>query len=434
MSTVGERERKRAIWAWTMYDWADSSFATTIMATVLPIFYFDVAAKGVPGASFYWGYTQSIAMAVVAFLAPILGAIADHTCAKKRFLRFFVILGVIGTALLAFVGEGGYLWCSLVYILGMIGFSGGNIFYDAFLPEIAKPEEIDYISSKGYALGYLGGGLLLAVNLAMIMKPRWFFLPDGLAATRLAFLSVAVWWFVFSLPLFRYVHESQTTITKERCNYVKVAFSRIGTTFREIRKYKELTKFLVAFWLYNDGIGTIMKMATIYGKEVGIGNVHLIGALLLTQFVGIPFSLLFGKLPRKLGTKNSLYVGIGIYTLITIVGYFMDSALEFWVLAFLVGIVQGGTQALSRSLYGSMLPKDKNAEFFGFMGISSKFATIFGPFIFAFTGQLLGSSRFGIISLVIFFILGGLMLATVNVSEGRKLANGTAGSRTTVAG
>ena len=417
---------KKAVFGWTMYDWANSAFATTIMAAVLPIYFMDVAGKNLAGttATAYWGYTQSIGMLLVAFLAPILGAVADYSRAKRKFLSVFIFIGSISTILLFFTGEGQYLWVSALYILGMIGFSGGNIFYDAFLPEIVPYKEMDYVSAKGYSYGYIGGGLLLLLNIAMIMKPTLFGIPDTLTATRLSFLSVGIWWILFSTPFFLYVKEDRSTARKERSTgaYVSVGLKRVATTFKEIKKYQELLKFLIAFWLYNDGISTIIKMATIYGKEIGIGTNDLIIALLITQFVGFPLTIVFGKLAGKIGSKNSLYLSLWTYVVIVIIGYFMQSAVHFYLLAAAVGLVQGGSQAISRSIFGSMVPKTKSAEFFGFFGISSKFSAIFGPFIFGAVGQLTGSSRYGIVSLVIFFLVGIWLLAKVDIEKGQREA------------
>jgi len=406
--------------SWALYDWADSAFACTIMAAVLPIFYHDVASAGHPQASSFWAYTQSLTMLVVAVLAPILGAIADQSSARLRFMRFFVYLGITGTALLFFVGKGDYILCSGLYMMGAIGFYCANVFYDSLLSRVAGPGEMDYLSAKGYALGYLGGGLLLAVNMAMILFPKVFFIPDSLLATRVTFVTVALWWFVFSLPVFKYVREEgHSRISFEA---VKMGFERLRKTFGEISKYRELSKFLLAFWLYNDGISTIILMATIYGRDVGIGMTHLIGALLLTQFVAFPFSFLFGRMTLAIGPKRAIFTGITIYTIIIALAYFMNSAIHFWILAAMVGTVQGGTQAISRSLYASMVPASKSSEFFGFMGITSKFAAIFGPFIFGLASQATGSSRFGIVSLLIFFLAGGLILASVDVHRGRQVA------------
>ena len=420
-----DRAYARVINAWCMYDWANSAFATTIMAAVLPTFYSAVAGAHLPGntATVYWGYTSSISLLINAVMSPILGALADYLGAKKRFLTLFAAFGIFFTSLLVVVSTGQWLLASVLYTLGYIGFGGANVFYDSLLPHIARPEDIDYVSSKGYALGYLGGGILLAINIAMILFWDKIGLPSQEMASRLSFLSVGFWWAVFTIPILRKVPEPRVPETREpRANPLRVAFQRLGNTFRDIRQYRELTKFIVAFWLYNDGIGTIIKMATIYGAEIGIGQTDLIGALLLTQFVGIPFSLLFGRMAKSLSTKRSIRLALGVYTLISIGGYFMTSALHFWLLAAAVGLVQGGSQALSRSLFGAMVPKAKSAEFFGFYDVSGKFAGIVGPAVFAVVGQLTGSSRLSIVSLIVFFVVGGLLLTKVDEEEGIRVA------------
>jgi UMF1 family MFS transporter len=414
-------ENKKEVYSWVLYDWANSAFATTILAAVLPIFYRTVAAKGLANnlATSYWGYTQAVGMLIIALLSPILGAISDFSNSKKQFLRFFAYLGIIGTGLLFFIGEGDYLLASLYFILASIGFSGANVFYDSFLPQIVAPKRMDYVSSLGYAAGYLGGGLLLVINLMMIQKAASFGIASTLMATRLSFVTVALWWFIFSIPIFRNISDFPTKKNFRFKKYIKVGFARVARTFRNIKKYRELFKFLIAFWVYNDGVGTIIRMATIYGSEIGIGQSDLIGALVLTQFIGIPFALLFGKLGERIGAKRGIIIGLSVYLLITIVGYFMTTAIHFWILAGMVGLVQGGVQALSRSLYGVMVPQNKSAEFYGFFGVSSKFAAITGPFIFALVGQLTGSSRWGIISLASFFIIGMIILSKVDIEKGR---------------
>ena len=415
---------KKEIYSWTMYDWANSAFATTVMAAVLPVFYYDVAAKNIDKtlATSYWGYSQSFAVLLIAIFAPILGTIADYSNSKKVFLRFFAYMGMIASILLAFVGEGDYLLASFLMIVGTIGFSGGNVFYDAFLPEIAPKEEIDRISARGYAFGYIGGGLLLLLNLVMIMKPSLFFLPNSLLATQLSFASVGIWWFLFSIPMFRNVTEKKHNNEKLRGSYVTSGFKRLRKTFRELNQYKQLLLFLLSFWLFNDGISTIIKMATIYGRDIGIGTTDLITALLITQFVGIPFAFLFGWLAKKIKAKRALYIALWTYVVIVILGYFMESALHFYILAITVGFVQGGAQALSRSIFGSMVPENRYAEFYGFYGISAKFSAILGPFVFALVGQLTGSSRMGIISLIFFFIVGIFILSRVDIEKGQQEA------------
>lgn len=411
--------------AWCMYDWANSAFATTVMAAVLPTFYSGVAGANLRPvqASSYWGYTNTVAMLLVAFSAPILGAIADHSGTKRRFLAGFAGVGIFATSLLVLVSTGDWLLASALYILGRAGFSGANIFYDSLLPHIAHPDEIDQISTKGYALGYLGGGLLLVVNLAWILKPSWFGLPNAEIASRLSFVSVGIWWAIFSIPLFRRVPEPPSVREAgESTNPMRAAFQRLGRTFREIRRYRQLLRFLVAYWLYNDGIGTIMVMAVIFGAEIGIETEGLIGAILAVQFLGIPFSFAFGWLARRLGTKRSILLALGVYAVISVGGYFMQTGLHFWILAFLVATVQGGSQALSRSLFGRMAPKAKTGEFFGFYDVSSKFAGIVGPALFGIVGQLTGSSRLSIVALVVFFLVGGGLLLWVNEQEGIRLA------------
>src|SRR5699024_5443035 len=311
-------------------------------------------------------YSQSIAVLIVAILAPILGAISDYSSAKKKFLRFFVFMGILASILLAFVGEGDYILASVLLIIGTIGYSGGNVFYDAFLPEITKKESIDKVSASGFAWGYIGGGILLAINILMIMKYEWFGLKDATMASQLSFASVGVWWLIFAIPLFKNVHEEKKAIPKRDCSYIKIGFGRVRSTFKEIKQYKQLLIFLLAFWMYNDGISTIIKMATIYGKDIGIDTNSLITALLITQFVGIPFTFFFGLLAQKISVKRVLTLSLYVYLAIVVFGYFMSSALHFYLLAICVGMVQGGAQSLSRSFYGRMVPANKQAEFFGF--------------------------------------------------------------------
>lgn len=403
-----------------LYDFGNSAFATTIMAAVLPVYYSSVAASGLDEglATSYWGYSQSVSVLIVAILAPILGAISDFSAAKKKFLQFFAFMGIIASILLAFVGEGDYILASVLFIVGSIGFSAANIFYDGFLPEVAEKDDMDRVSSGGFAYGYIGGGVLLTINILMILNPGWFGLPNTVVATQLSFASVGVWWFIFSIPLIKNIKEEKKIKVERDKSYLAIGFSRVGNTFREIKQYKQALIFLLAFWLYNDGISTIMRMATIYGAEIGIAGNDLIIALLITQFVGIPFTFFFGWLASKITAKRALYITLFTYMIITVVGYFMISALHFYILAIAVGMVQGGAQSLSRSIFGRMVPAHKHAEFFGFYGISSKFAAIVGPFMFAFIGQITGNSRYGIISLIVFFIVGIIILRFVDIEKG----------------
>ena len=415
-----EIRHRKTINAWCMYDWANSAFATTIMAAILPVYYSKVAGADLVGnrATVYWGYTTAVALLLIAVSAPLLGAIADHTGTKKRFLTIFAGAGALFSCLLALVGRGDWALASGLFIVANVGFAGANIFYDGLLPHVARPEEMDRISARGYALGYLGGGLLLAINFAWIMKPSLFGLPSSEVALRASFVSVGIWWMAFSIPLLRRAPEPAALgQPAEGRTVVRSGFRRLLGTLREVRRYRELAKFLAAFWLYNDGIGTIIKMATIYGAEIGIGQNHLIGALLVVQFVGIPFTLLFGRLGGRIGAKRGILLALIVYTLIALSAYRMSAAWHFWGLAVAVALVQGGSQALSRSLFAAMVPKRRSAEFFGFYSTSSKFAGIFGPLAFGLVGQITGSSRLGIVSLVFFFVVGGWLLTRVDVEE-----------------
>lgn len=501
-----EKEYNRRIWAWTMYDWANSAFATTILAAILPVYFSQVAASTLPSpalATSYWSMGLSISLLIVALIAPILGTISDISRGKKKFLGFFAGIGIIATGLLVLVSTGDWILASILAIIGRIGFNGANTFYDALLPHVARPEDQDVVSTRGYAMGYLGGGLLLAINIVMLQV-----LP-GTWGARLSFLSVAIWWAVFSIPLFRRVPEppAATETLKEGESIVSASFKRIRETLGDIQRYRELFKFLIAFLVYNDGIGTIIGVAAIYGAELGFGATELVLALLLVQFVGIPYSLIFGRLPSpaekrrpfflafvllnlislplagilgsrllpanltgaidptslgsdpvrqsnlgliigmiitlelallllsylfgprvlsnlagKFDTRRSIMLALVIYGVVAIWGFFLNSVIEFWFLAWMVAVVQGGSQALSRSLYASMSPAAKSGEFFGLFGIMEKFSAIIGPVLFASAGLIFGSSRPAILSLILIFLIGGLLLTRVNVEEGRQIA------------
>jgi len=644
---LDSKEYQRRIRAWTMYDWANSAFATTIMAAVLPVYYSQVAGATLPSAAIataYWSTGLSISIFIVALLSPILGTISDVMRGKKKFLSFFVAVGVIGTGLLVLVDTGDWLLASLLFIFGRIGFAGANVFYDALLPHIATEEDLDVVSTRGYALGYLGGGLLLAVNIVMIQ------LMPGTWGARLSFLSVGIWWAVFSIPIFRNVPEPPAATEKLAPgeNVVAVSFRRIWQTIKDISQYKELFKYLIAFLIYIDGVGTIIGVAVIYGAELGFGSIELIAALLMVQFVGIPYSLIFGRLPSKnearrpfylafvlfniialplagilgsfllpvevagtkpvpfmdtatavgegiysiadpalrytgdwqlknlsaaelgtetdvlynfavdssasvtfkfngqklelmhstgpdhgiwavqmdgapllddngesvtidaynvtpryevvteilapepgehtltlisagetdpqssgtviglaqvnvlpplrqsnllliiglifavqaiglllslalgkplfsklaltIDTRRGILIALLIYTIVAIWGYFIDSVIEFWFLAWMVAVVQGGSQALSRSLFSAMVPAAKSGEFFGLFGIMEKFSAILGPLVFAWAAASFGSSRPAVLSLIVFFVVGGFLLTRVDIAEGKRVA------------
>ncbi len=644
---VSDREYRKRIRAWTMYDWANSAFVTTVAAAVLPVYYSQVAASTLPSpavATAYWSTGVSISLIIVAVIAPVLGTVSDVMRGKKKFLSIFAGLGIVTTGLLVLVKSGNWLLASLLFIFGRIGFAGANVFYDALLPHVARVEDQDKVSSRGYAMGYLGGGLLLAVNVVMIQ------LLPGTWGPRLSFLTVALWWALFSIPLLKNIPEPHTLTARleKGQNVLSVSFKRIGETFRDIRQYKELFKLLLAALIYLDGIGTIIGVAAIYGAELGFGTMELILALLLVQFVGIPFSLIFGRLPGKdtrhrhvvmafivfnivllpvfgiggkrmlpesvsgaplpaytssdravgegaysvaheafsysgswrqqivaaetirskedriyrmtheqgarldfpfngqkltitygvgpdygiwevdidgrplededgqpvkvdaynarlryestitirapaagehrlslvnqgeknerssgnmlsvaevkvlpplrqsnlgliigmifaleviclllalllgkalfsrladrMDTKRSLLLALFVYSVIAVWGFFLDSVVEFWCLAWLVACVQGGSQALTRSLFSTLVPAPQSGEFFGLFGIMEKAATFIGPLLFAAAGVIFGSSRPAVLSLIVFFIVGMILLLRVDVETGRQIA------------
>ncbi len=403
--------------AWCLYDWANSAFATTVMAALFPPFFRSLAqAAGFSGtgATSLYGYITAGALLLVAVTAPVLGAAADARARRKTYLGFFAGLGVLATAALVFLGQDDWPMAAVLFVAANIGFSGSIIFYESLLPGLARGREMDRLSTRAYGWGYAGGGLLLVVNLLLVTRPGAFGLAGTTQAVKLSFLTVAVWWGVFSLPLFRYVPEPAAG------SGATGGFRRLAATFREIRRYRQLTLFLAAYWIYNDGIGTIVKMAAAYGSEIGIGMTDLMGALVLTQAIGIPFAFLFGRLAMRIGAKGAILSSLLVYGLISVGGFFLHNAAHFYILAGLVGTVQGGAQALSRSVFAGMVPRHRSAEFFGFYSTSGKLAGVFGPLVFGLVGQLTGTSRLGIVALVVFFLAGGLLLRRVDVDAGRR--------------
>ncbi len=404
------RKLEKKVLSWCAYDVGNSAFATTIMAAIYPVYFREVASQGLaPNLSTaYWAYTASAALFLSAFLSPLLGALADVQGSKKRLLALFTGLGIFSTGSMALIGPGDWLLALLLMAGGTVGFTISIIFYDALLPSLVPPERVDMVSSQGYALGYLGGGVLLAINFVFIAL-----LPGTLGA-RLSFLSVAFWWAGFTVPVLLNVAEPPV---EDKRKYTAEALrggaARLRSTFRDIRSFRNLFLFLVAFWFYNDGIGTIIRMAAIYGSQLGISMNHLVGALLLTQFVGIPFSLAFGTLASRIGSKKTILTGLYFYLCLIIAGIFISKPWHFWGLAIAVGMVQGGTQAISRSFFASMIPPGRTAEFFGFYDISSKFSGILGPAIFGIVTQVTGSSSLAIAILSYTFILGILILRKV---------------------
>jgi len=417
--------------AWALYDVANSAAVTSVITAIFPIYFARVAAARLAPAVATQRYAlaTTLGLVCVAVLAPVLGALADVRPMKKPLLGAFAALGASATAALFFVGQGDWLLAAALLVVLNVGLNGSFVFYDALLPHVARGEELDRVSSAGYALGYLGGGVLLAAQLAWITNPALLGIPAEGAATaaqatlptRIAFLSVAIWWVVFTLPLLLRIREPRVEASPPRQPAVD-AFRRLRRTFGALRRHRQATLLLVAFLVYNDGIGTIIRMAAIYGTEIGVSRGALIGAILLVQFVGVPCAFLFGGLAGRIGAKRAILAGLVVYAGIAVLGYAMKTAAHFFALAILVGIVQGGTQALSRSLFASLIPRSLSGEFFGFFAVFEKVAGILGPATFAAAITLTGSSRIAILSVVVFFVLGGALLAAVDVEAGQREA------------
>jgi UMF1 family MFS transporter len=410
--------------AWAMYDFANSAFQSTIITAVFPLFFGSYAAAGLPRgeATAIFAWATTLAVTITAIMGPVLGAVADYRAIKKRLLAAFMLVGVTATLLMATIAEGSWQYAALLFVVANIAIASSYIFYDSLLPHIASPDEIDRVSTTAYAVGFLGGGILLALNLAWILSPTTFGLADTVSATKLAFVSVGIWWLVFTIPLLRWVPEPRAVLEEDETgseHAFTVAFARLRETFQELRGYRQAFLMLVAFLLYNDGIQTIIRMAAIYGEEIGIDQNAQIAAFVMVQFVGIPFSVLFGALAGRIGPKQAIFCALTVYTGISTLGYFMTTELHFFVLAFLVGTVQGGSQALSRSMFARMIPKHKSSEFFGFFSVFEKFAGIAGPAMFAASVTLFGSSRMAVLSVILFFVLGALVLTRVDLAKGQ---------------
>jgi UMF1 family MFS transporter len=414
----------RKVISWALYDWANSAFATTVMAGFFPIFFKEYWNVGVEAttSTFRLGLANSIASLIIVAMAPLLGAIGDQGGVKKKFLLFFAAMGVVMTGSLFFVARGAWHIAVLIYIVGIIGFSGGNLFYDSLLISVAPSGKEDMVSALGFGLGYLGGGLLFACNVLMTLKPAWFGLTDAATAVRISFLSVALWWAIFSLPIMIWVKEPPAHRKTRGWKMVGSGLLQLKTTFTEIRKLRVVFLFLIAYWLYIDGVDTIVRMAVDYGMSLGFPADSLIVALLIVQFVGFPAAILFGKLGEKLGTKTSILLGLGVYIGVTVWGRFMDSPGEFYVLAVAIGLVQGGVQSLSRAFYSRIIPANRTAEFFGFYNMLGKFAAVIGPVLMGLVGVLTGNPRHSILAIAVLFLGGGIILYFVDEKEGARIA------------
>jgi UMF1 family MFS transporter len=432
---------KKAIWGWALYDWANSAFATTVMAGFFPIFFKQYWSHGgdVNMTTAKLGFGNSVASLLVALMAPVLGAMADKGSARKRFMVGFAYLGVLMTAALFVIQKGEWAWAIFFYAMGIIGFSGANIFYDALLPVVADEDSIDYVSGFGFSMGYLGGGILFLLNVWMTLMPETFGLANAEMAVRWAFISVALWWGAFTVFAICWVPEERGTgssLVDE--NFMMEGFRQFTRIFKKVRHLKTIFLFLLAYWFYIDGVDTIIRMAVDYGMSLGFDSNDLIVALLITQFVGFPAALGFGKLGQRWGVRRSIYLAIGAYVFITLWGTAMTNKKEFYILAILIGLVQGGIQALSRSYYSRLIPKDQAGEYYGFYNMLGKFAAIFGPALVGVTGLIAKrvlmppsptaeqmvqvsklAARWGIGSILVLFIIGGVLLHFVDEDKGR---------------
>lgn len=414
----------RKIFSWALYDWANSAFATAVLAGFFPVFFKEFWSGEVAAteSTLHLGLANSLASAIIVLIAPILGAIADVGGLRKRLLLLFALLGICMTSGLYFVAEGQAILALLFFILATVGFSGSIVFYDALIVSVTEEQNYDVVSAYGYALGYLGGGLLFAITVVMTLWPEMFGLANVTMAVQVSFLCVAVWWLLFSIPLLLFVTEQKGQVQASSVGVIKGGFQQLLATFHKVRRLRYVFLFLLAYWLYIDGVDTIVRMAVDYGMALGFSANNLITALLITQFIGFPAAIIFGYVGKHVGAKTAILFGIGVYFAVTLYAYRMNSIAEFYVLAIVIGLVQGGVQALSRSLYARLIPPDKSAEFFGFYNMLGKFAAILGPLIVGIVGMLSESSRLAILSISVLFVLGGILLYFVNVEAGQKMA------------
>ena len=405
--------RRRPVRAWAFYDWANSAFATTVMAGFFPVFFKQHWNAGVVAteSTFRLGVTSGLASLIIAVMAPMLGAIADRSSSRVRLLLMCTVLGAAATGGLALVGQGHWVGAAALYVVASLGFWGGIVFNDSLLLHVAEPAEYDLVSGFGYAMGYLGGGLLFALNVFMTLQPATFGLADAAEAVRVSFIMTAGWWLVFALPCVLFVKEKRSAkpVVGPR-EAIRLGLAELRVTLGEIRKYRPVLWFLAAYWLYIDGVNTVIKMAVDYGLSLGFEASDLVAALLLTQFVAFPAALAFGWLGSRIGPRKGIFIALAVYGAATCFAYFIDSARDFYALAVTIGLVQGGIQSLSRSYYGRLVPEGKSSEFFGFYNMMGKFAAVLGPLLTGFVAYATGDSRLAILSILLLFIGGAALL------------------------
>jgi UMF1 family MFS transporter len=410
----------RPVVGWALYDWANSAFATTVMAGFFPVFFKQFWSAGTEAAvsTFRLGLVSGLGSLVIALAAPLLGAMADRGGARIRLLAFFTVIGAAATAALYCVGQGDWVAAAVIYSLAGVGFWGGVIFNDALLVDVAEPRAYDLVSAFGYSLGYAGGGLLLLLNAAMVTSPAAFGLDDAAESVRIAFPMVAGWWLLFTVPCLLWVREEKPARPLAARDALRAGWREFRTTLHEVRRYRPLVWFLLAYWLYIDGVNTIIKMAVDYGLSLGFPQQSLIAALLIVQFVGFPAALAFGWLGSRIGARNGIFLAIAIYAIATVAAYGMSEVRHFYLLAAVIGLVQGGIQSLSRSYYATLVPEGKQGEFFGFYNMMGKFAAVLGPTMVGVTALLSGDTRVGMLSILVLFVGGSMLLARVKPATG----------------
>lgn len=410
--SVKEGGESRQIVSWAMYDWANSAYATVVIAGFFPIFFKQYWGADLSAAesTYQLGIANAVSSLVIMVFAPLLGAIADRGSVRKKFLLFFALMGVVMSGGLFFIEQGSWALAAIIYILASIGFMGGNLFYDSLIVQVAPEEKFDLVSALGYGLGYLGGGVLFAMMVAMTLWPSAFGLDDASEAVRISFICVALWWGLFSIPLLLFVKEPKSARHESSWQIVCGGWRQLRETLHEIRQLKVVMLFLLAYWLYIDGVDTIVRMAVDYGLSIGFASNSLIIALLITQFVGFPAAIVFGKLGQRYGAKIGIFIAIAVYIGITVWASMIEKEIEFYGLAIMIGLVQGGIQSLSRSLYARLIPVDKAAEFFGFYNMLGKFAAVAGPLMMGWIAVLTDSHRLAVLSLLMLFVAGAVLL------------------------
>jgi len=414
--------KKKKVLSWALYDWANSTFSTTVAAGFFPIFFekYWSNPSDVVQSTYHLGLANSLASIIVACISPFLGAVADRGAVKKKFLIIFAFFGAIMTSGLFMVEQGDWQLASIIYVLATIGFMSGNIFYDSLLTDVSTKKDWNYVSSLGYAFGYLGGGLLFSINVLMYLHPQIFGIPNPETAIRISFITVALWWIVFTIPIILFVPEPIIENSVPLRKAFREGYKQLLSTFHQIKKMKVVGTFLLAYWLYIDGVDTIIKMTVKMASSLGFETSDLIIALLMVQFIAFPAAILYNFFANKIGGKNAIFVAIAGYSLVTFLAYFMTTKLHLYLLAAIIGLFQGGIQALSRSMYAKLIPKNKETEFFGFFNMLGKFASIFGPLLMGWVTLQTGNVRFGILSILILFLLGAVFLHKVDFVQGEK--------------